>query len=371
MPVRPPHSSLPIFKPLIPPHVSALAARIPRPQLPPSAPFFRLEGHRAPTRALYRQLLRATRSSRSKQSSDYGGQQHDASLATLREELGSKKVLELRPWVVSAGMPAARRAKKAEIVSWLVEHRSVIPSAGVSNLSSSPIPSSFVSSAATASSSDGGFPFIRQWLAGAWRGKKGLTSIPLTRAFLEKQYDLLSQILSEPPATSITQLEDRLAAKAARRAAYLASQAEEGVTSYPHGRLTGGFLRPTIFNGPLPRIKPQPLGLSMMIHNRLRARERRQASRRMWAEHIVDMRHEVDFLFGLGVRAGGWGTAMQAHIATLDAKFKGEHQRSESRYDEGMVRRVKRARARRTRWQQEQARRRKEAEALSDGSEGQ
>ena len=369
MPVRPPRSSLPIFKPLIPPHVSALAARIPRPQLLPSAPFFRLEGHRAPTRALYRQLLRATRSSRSKQSSDIGGRQHDVSLATLREELGSKKVLELRPWVVSAGMPAARRAKKAEIISWLVEHRSAIPPAGVSNLALSPIPSSFVSSAAAASSSDGGFPFIRQWLADAWRGKKGLTSIPLARAFLEKQYNLLSQLLSEPPATSITQLEDRLAAKAARRAAYLASQAEQGVTS--HGRLTGGFLRPTIFNGPLPRIKPQPLGLSMMIHNRLRARERRQASRRMWVEHIVDMRHEVDFLFGLGVRTGGWGTAMQAHIATLDEKYKGEHQRSERRFEEGMVRRVKRARARRTRWQQEQARKRKEAEALLEGSEGQ
>lgn len=39
--------------------------------------------------------------------------------------------------------------------------------------------------------------------------------------------------------------------------------------------LTGAIVRPTLFNKPFPRMKPQPIHVSRMIHKRRKARERR------------------------------------------------------------------------------------------------
>ena len=41
--------------------------------------------------------------------------------------------------------------------------------------------------------------------------------------------------------------------------------------------MTGAYLRPTLYNGPLPRLVPQPAHITGMITWRRKARERRQA----------------------------------------------------------------------------------------------
>jgi hypothetical protein len=84
--------------------------------------------------------------------------------------------------------------------------------------------------------------------------------------------------------------------------------------------LTGGYLRPTLSNPPLPRLKPQPMAISGMIFKRRVARDRRMtaASRlREWRddlfrEHVFESKLQksspemVDRVFA---DHNGWGTS--------------------------------------------------------------
>ncbi|KAF7376042.1 hypothetical protein MSAN_00019000 [Mycena sanguinolenta] len=59
--------------------------------------------------------------------------------------------------------------------------------------------------------------------------------------------------------------------------------------------LTGALIKPTLYNPPLPRMKPQPPAISRIIFARMRARERRIARNQQLAEDLVDLRHEAAF----------------------------------------------------------------------------
>ncbi|KAJ6499419.1 hypothetical protein C8R45DRAFT_982327 [Mycena sanguinolenta] len=59
--------------------------------------------------------------------------------------------------------------------------------------------------------------------------------------------------------------------------------------------LTGALIKPTLYNPPLPRMKPQPQAISRIIFARMRARERRIARSQQLAEDLVDLRHEAAF----------------------------------------------------------------------------
>ncbi|EAL22159.1 hypothetical protein CNBC2970 [Cryptococcus deneoformans B-3501A] len=125
------------------------------------------------------------------------------------------------------------------------------------------------------------YPEIRNEIKRLWKKHKSLTSIPRVQQFLNGQYDILSAFqLGE--SSKLSELEFRLKNKRVLRdlskSRDRADQASQPDSKPP--RLTGGYLRPTLFNPPLPRLKPQPIGLSMMIHNRLRKRERRMEKRR-------------------------------------------------------------------------------------------
>ena len=62
---------------------------------------------------------------------------------------------------------------------------------------------------------------------------------------------------------------------------------------------TGGFVRPTIYHGPLPRMKPQPEHVSMLIKKRKRARERQISLKAQLLEDLNDLRLESKFEEGL------------------------------------------------------------------------
>ena len=62
---------------------------------------------------------------------------------------------------------------------------------------------------------------------------------------------------------------------------------------------TGGFVRPTIYHGPLPRIKPQSEHVSMLIKKRMRARERRLSLKTQLLDDLNDLRLESKFEEGL------------------------------------------------------------------------
>lgn len=121
-------------------------------------------------------------------------------------------------------------------------------------------------------------------------------------------------------------------------------------------RLTGGFLRPTLFNPPLPRLKPQPLNISMMINRRIKRRERRIEVSRKLADLQADMRQEVRFLRSLGldwpekigdwssgVGARSWETEFNRYMNNMQEKFTRELKRSEMKYSDKLYIRVMRA----------------------------
>ena len=59
--------------------------------------------------------------------------------------------------------------------------------------------------------------------------------------------------------------------------------------------MTGGYMRPTWFNKPLPRLTPQPIHISMMIASRRKARASRMVRFERYNEWKEDMKHEATF----------------------------------------------------------------------------
>jgi hypothetical protein len=59
--------------------------------------------------------------------------------------------------------------------------------------------------------------------------------------------------------------------------------------------MTGGYLRPGFFNKPLPRLKPQPESITMMIFKRRRARNNRVEKMRKYTEWQDSIRAECEF----------------------------------------------------------------------------
>jgi hypothetical protein len=59
--------------------------------------------------------------------------------------------------------------------------------------------------------------------------------------------------------------------------------------------MTGALRRPSLFNRPLPRLKPQAIHISRMIWNRRRVRDLRLKNQELWASWRDDLRRESAF----------------------------------------------------------------------------
>ena len=75
--------------------------------------------------------------------------------------------------------------------------------------------------------------------------------------------------------------------------------------------MTGGYLKPSLFNGPLPRLVPQPMHISGMITSRKKARERRLFNLDTFTEDMKLIYHECKFEQMLAARASAEGTPFQ------------------------------------------------------------
>ena len=64
---------------------------------------------------------------------------------------------------------------------------------------------------------------------------------------------------------------------------------------------TPGLLFPSLLNAPLPRIKPQPLHMTMVMTHRQQARDRRILQLKSWQEMRMHLRNERHFDRSLGV----------------------------------------------------------------------
>lgn len=200
-----------------------------------------------------------------------------------------------------------------------------------------------------------------------WRKRKGSTSIPQTIDFLESQYTRLSTLTfqSESPELAVVALSNRLANQQARAIARtkpsLSPEREGEVRPY-----VAGFLRPTYSNPPLPRLKPQPIKLSLMIKSRVKARQRRVDYQKSLWETEQGLKAEIDFSRKVKDREGleemkAQLAGVRAEQEELQGRFERDERRKAGVFGEGVVRRVMRAKKARQVFKRTRAEERKAA----------
>lgn len=133
-------------------------------------------------------------------------------------------------------------------------------------------------------------------------------------------------------------------------------------------------MRPTILNPPLPRLKPQPIKISMMMKKRLKLRAQRVERHRELMEINSAMKYEVGFWrsLGAGDRSGAdapdaeewiasdWGKEANKAIGLLEGVFERDARRAASVFTPETVEQVMAARRRRHAFYNERARERRE-----------
>ncbi|KAI0245592.1 hypothetical protein BJV78DRAFT_1261783 [Lactifluus subvellereus] len=115
------------------------------------------------------------------------------------------------------------------------------------------------------------------------------------------------------------------------------------------------LFRPSMYNGPLPRLKPQPDHISGMIHNRRVARRPRIDRQRAPFSQDQDLRVEAQFEAGLaakGARFGhlfsgphlaAWRAPLDSHLGELRAAFDRDAARATRPTPPDLVRQLKAA----------------------------
>lgn len=155
------------------------------------------------------------------------------------------------------------------------------------------------------------------------------------------------------------------------------------------------FLAPTLFNIALPRMKPQPLSLSMMIDDRVKRRDRRrerQEQHRQWAQDMIveeafwkdlGLVHLSGDSAGNGRRPQSWGRSRagpdegdlsfperhRRHVELISTYFERDAARARTTYTPEMVSAVMNARRRREQARQLAASKKRHVE-LCYGSHG-
>lgn len=333
MPPSPPLSLM--LRPKVPPHAI-------RPPLPSwrLEPFFKQPWHKYAVRwGLYRPLLKA--------------------LGWTRQESTEVSVNRLR--LDAAGKPRkkTRIGDSLEYVKINTLKRKQLEALNTDN------------SEALTRSANTPYPALLHTARQRFRKHRGQTSSMRTIHFL-KEYETMLDDLASGAATSAKRIWDA----ETKAASHLEQQPKPIIskskpTERPH--LTGGFLHPSLFNPPLPRLRPQPEQLSMMMRRRIDRRERRIAYFRDLQELQRDMKVEVRFLRMLGLDwpekigdwssgagARSWDTEFKRQLDIIDGQFAKEAARSELKYTDAMYIRVMRARKEK----QERLRRRAERRKL-------
>ncbi|KLO15523.1 hypothetical protein SCHPADRAFT_824633 [Schizopora paradoxa] len=120
--------------------------------------------------------------------------------------------------------------------------------------------------------------------------------------------------------------------------------------------LTGGLLRPSPYNGPLPRMRPQPEKVSAMIYKRKLAESRRSERLEQVLELREDIRAEKSFEIALTDNVGNprhvsyefrtplWEKPFQTHINDLYQVHKDNYKRASTKYPPELVAQILEAR---------------------------
>src|SRR5712671_5393348 len=115
-------------------------------------------------------------------------------------------------------------------------------------------------------------------------------------------------------------------------------------------------MKPTIFHGPLPRLKPQPDHISGMIHKRRVARMRRVERQRALSSQIQDLRVEAKFEGNLaangeqfdlcfsGSHLPAWRSPLESSLEEIHAAFGRDAARASRPTPQHLLRQLKAAR---------------------------
>ena len=119
-------------------------------------------------------------------------------------------------------------------------------------------------------------------------------------------------------------------------------------------------MKPSIHNGPLPRLKPQPDHISGMIHKRRVARPRRVEVQRTLLSHLEDLQAEAQFESSLaaavtkddrqlercfsGPQFGAWRAHLESHLAQVNEAFERDASRAMRPAPPELLRQLKAAR---------------------------
>lgn len=115
--------------------------------------------------------------------------------------------------------------------------------------------------------------------------------------------------------------------------------------------LTGGFMRPTLFHGPLPRMKPQPIAISGMIRTRMKARTARIEKQARLLADLELLAEERQFEIGLRQLVGAdfptfysnwsdyeqWTTPIKQVLREMDEIFMREQDRANRAFPPEML----------------------------------
>lgn len=186
---------------------------------------------------------------------------------------------------------------------------------------------------------------LRKKVKADWRKRRGWTSIPQTQAFLDTQRAFLHTVTGSNTDNdhhrNLVELSHRLAGQQHRAAER--ALPKPGVKPY-----VAGFVRPSFSNPPIPRLKPQPLSVTLTILSRVRARARRVALQKDLAGQSQDLKEEINFYRRVRDREGLEETKafladLRARQADLQALFDRHERRKSGVFGEGVVRRVVKA----------------------------
>ncbi|RSH78828.1 uncharacterized protein EHS24_001747 [Apiotrichum porosum] len=311
----------PRFLPVIPQH----ASRAPRPPIVTVRPtFIRDYDHRIPTRwAHYRSLIRALKTA---------------------QPLLSPPPPSTPPPPPPPPPPALKRRNNKRLA---------FPSAPLEF--PVPLPSTYASSST--------YPYLLDAVRDRWRAGRKWTSLLRTKAFLQAEDSLLNDITLASPR--LRELEAQAKDNATRKAKKLAlaqSEKEAIAAIAPKPRWRGSIIRATYFNPPLPRMKPQPIKVSMMIRSRVRRRQLRREMQLRQEDWIGDMRSEIGFWRrldidnpeGLGEWSStlsrpdqSWESTNREYKELVSGLFNAENERAEMLITEKLLAGARRARARR------------------------
>jgi len=114
-------------------------------------------------------------------------------------------------------------------------------------------------------------------------------------------------------------------------------------------------MRPTSFHGPLPRLKPQPEHITMMIWHRRLSRERRLAFQRLLYEWLLFLHAEAHFENALASQEkfdsvftsphlDGWTTYIYSQLTAIENSYRRDYARSRQPFPPQLLEQIKEAR---------------------------